>query len=73
MSTTPAPTSTGSASRCSSKIDQDTLSKCGTQITMKIQNPADQKAIEQSVEAAGEDVLDELSGLTPRRCSRATR
>lgn len=46
MSTTPAPTSTGSASRCSSKIDQDTLSQCGTQTTMKIQNPADQKAIE---------------------------
>src|SRR5699024_9873148 len=55
----------GIISQRPSKIDQDTLSQCGTQITMKIQNPTDQKAIEQSVEAAGEDVLDELPGLTP--------
>lgn len=55
----------GVISQRPSKIDQDTLSQCGTQITMKIQNPTDQQAIEQSVEAAGEDVLDELPGLTP--------
>lgn len=55
----------GIISQRPSKIDQDTLSQCGTQVTMKIQNPADQKAIEESVEAAGEDVLDELPGLTP--------
>jgi DNA helicase HerA-like ATPase len=55
----------GIISQRPSKIDQDTLSQCGTQVTMKIQNPTDQKAIEQSVEAAGEDVLNELPGLTP--------
>lgn len=32
---------------------------------MQIQNPNDQQAIRQSVESAGEDVLDELPGLTP--------
>jgi hypothetical protein len=55
----------GIISQRPSKIDQDVLSQCGTQITMKIQNPADQDAIRSSVEAAGEDVLRELPGLTP--------
>ncbi|MFW6436065.1 MAG: ATP-binding protein [Halococcoides sp.] len=55
----------GIVSQRPSKIDPDVLSQCGTQITMQIQNPADQDAIEQSVEAAGEDVLRELPGLTP--------
>ncbi|MFC7095724.1 ATP-binding protein [Halobaculum marinum] len=55
----------GIISQRPSKIDQDVLSQCGTQVTMKIQNPTDQKAIESSVEAAGEDVLRELPGLTP--------
>jgi len=32
---------------------------------MQIQNPNDQQAIRTSVESAGEDVLDELPGLTP--------
>jgi DNA helicase HerA-like ATPase len=32
---------------------------------MQIQNPNDQDAIKKSVEAAGEDVLRELPGLTP--------
>lgn len=32
---------------------------------MQIQNPNDQQAIRQSVESAGEDVLDKLPGLTP--------
>lgn len=55
----------GIISQRPSKVDQDTLSQCGTQISMQIQNPADQDAIEKSVEAAGEDVLRELPGLTP--------
>ena len=55
----------GIVSQRPSKIDGDTLSQCGTQITMQIQNPADRTAIEESVEAAGEAVLDELPGLTP--------
>jgi hypothetical protein len=47
------------------KIDGDVLSQCGTQLIMQIQNPTDQDAIRQSVESAGESVLDELPGLTP--------
>ena len=55
----------GIISQRPSKIDQDTLSQCGTLISLQIQNPTDQEAIKKSVEAAGEDVLRELPGLTP--------
>lgn len=55
----------GIISQRPSKIDQDVLSQCGTQISMQIQNPNDQDAIKKSVETAGEDVLRELPGLTP--------
>ncbi len=55
----------GIISQRPSKIDPDVLSQCGTQISMKIRNPNDQDAIKTSVEAAGEDVLRELPGLTP--------
>lgn len=55
----------GIISQRPSKIDQDVLSQCGTQVTMQIQNPTDQQAIKESVEAAGEAVLSELPGLTP--------
>ena len=55
----------GIISQRPSKIDQDVLSQCGTQISMQIQNPNDQDAIRKSVEAAGETVLRELPGLTP--------
>jgi hypothetical protein len=55
----------GIISQRPSKIDPDVLSQCGTQITMQIQNPTDQQAIRESVEAAGEAVLSELPGLTP--------
>jgi hypothetical protein len=55
----------GIISQRPSKIDQDVLSQCGTQVTMQIQNPTDQDAIKNSVEAAGEEVLRELPGLTP--------
>jgi DNA helicase HerA-like ATPase len=55
----------GIISQRPSKIDQDVLSQCGTQISMQIKNPNDQDAIKTSVEAAGEDVLRELPGLTP--------
>lgn len=55
----------GIISQRPSKIDQDVLSQCGTQISMQIQNPTDQDAIKRSVEAAGEDVIRELPGLTP--------
>lgn len=55
----------GIISQRPSKLDADVLSQCGTQVIMQIQNPNDQNAIRQSVESAGEDVLDELAGLTP--------
>lgn len=55
----------GVISQRPSKIDADVLSQCGTQIIVQIQNPNDQDAIRQSVEAAGEAVLQELPGLTP--------
>ena len=55
----------GIISQRPSKLDQDVLSQCGTQITMQITNPSDQDAIRNSVEAAGEDVLREPPGLTP--------
>ena len=55
----------GIISQRPSKLDADVLSQCGTQIIMQIQNPNDQQAIKQSVESAGEDVLDKLPGLTP--------
>jgi hypothetical protein len=55
---------TGLISQRPSKLDQTVLSQCGTQITMQITNPADQQAIRDAVESAGEAVLDELPGLT---------
>jgi len=55
----------GIISQRPSKIDPDVLSQCGTLVTMQIQNPTDQQAIRESVEAAGEAVLRELPGLTP--------
>ena len=55
----------GIVSQRPSKLDADVLSQCGTQVIMQIQNPNDQQAIRQSVESAGEAVLDELPGLTP--------
>lgn len=55
----------GIISQRPSKLDADVLSQCGTQVIMQIQNPNDQQAIQQSVESAGQDILDELPGLTP--------
>jgi DNA helicase HerA-like ATPase len=55
----------GIVSQRPSKLDADVLSQCGTQVIMGITNPADQDAIRQSVESAGEDVIDTLPGLTP--------
>ena len=55
---------TGLISQRPSKIDETVLSQCGTQITMNITNPNDQQAIRDSIENAGEAVLEELPGLT---------
>ncbi|TQQ82987.1 ATP-binding protein [Halonotius terrestris] len=55
----------GIISQRPSKIDDDVLSQCKTQIIMQIQNPLDQDAVKKGVEDVGEDLLDELPGLTP--------
>jgi DNA helicase HerA-like ATPase len=55
----------GIISQRPSKVDDDVLSQCGTQVIMQLKNPNDQQAIRQSVESAGESVLSELPGLTP--------
>lgn len=55
----------GVISQRPSKIDDDVLSQCKTQMIMQIQNPNDQDAIRRAVERVGEDLLDELAGLTP--------
>jgi DNA helicase HerA-like ATPase len=55
----------GIISQRPSKIDDDVLSQCKTQIIMQIQNPLDQDAVQKGVEDVGEDLLSELPGLTP--------
>jgi len=55
----------GMISQRPSKIDDDVLSQCKTQIIMQIQNPLDQDAVKKGVEDVGEDLLSELPGLTP--------
>ena len=55
----------GIISQRPSKIDDDVLSQCKSQIIMQIQNPNDQDAIRRGVEDVGEDLLSELPGLTP--------
>jgi DNA helicase HerA-like ATPase len=46
-----------------SRLDQDVLSQCNTQIIMKIVNPLDQDYIRKSAEAVTEDVIQDLPGL----------
>lgn len=46
-----------------SRLDQDVLSQCNTQIIMKIVNPLDQDFIRKSAEAVTEDVIRDLPGL----------
>ncbi len=55
----------GIISQRPSKIDDDILSQCKTQVLMQIQNPVDQDAVRKGVEEVGEDLLSELPGLTP--------
>lgn len=55
----------GIISQRPSKIDDDVLSQCKTQVIMQIQNPVDQDAVRKGVEEVGEDLLSELPGLTP--------
>jgi len=46
-----------------SRLDQDVLSQCNTQIIMRIVNPLDQDFIRKSAEAVTEDVIKDLPGL----------
>jgi len=55
----------GIISQRPSKIDDDILSQCKTQVIMQIQNPLDQDAVRRAVEDVGKDLLSELPGLTP--------
>ncbi|MBC7326614.1 ATP-binding protein [bacterium] len=45
------------------KINQDTLSQCGSQIIMKLTNPEDQKAVRTASENISESLLADLPGL----------
>ncbi|MFW9888378.1 MAG: ATP-binding protein [Candidatus Thorarchaeota archaeon] len=48
-----------------SKIHSDTLSQCNSQIIMKLTNPKDQDAVEDSSERMSKELLDDLPGLNP--------
>ncbi|QOJ78660.1 ATP-binding protein [Infirmifilum lucidum] len=46
-----------------SKIDADTLSQCNSQIILRITNPLDQRAVAESSERLGEELMKDLPGL----------
>ena len=54
----------GIISQRPSRLDEDVLSQCNSSIIMKVRNAVDQDTIASSVEAAGEDLLRDLPGLT---------
>lgn len=45
------------------KIDQDVLSQCNSQIILRVTNPMDQRAIEESCESVSESIIDDLPSL----------
>ena len=46
-----------------SKIDEEALSQCGSQIIMQITNPRDQNSIESAAEALSKELMADLPGL----------
>lgn len=46
-----------------SKINEETLSQCGSQLIMQVTNPRDQQAVENAAEAVSADLLRDLPGL----------
>jgi DNA helicase HerA-like ATPase len=46
-----------------SKISQDALSQCGSQLIMQLTNPDDQRAVQKASEAISADLLADLPGL----------
>ncbi len=51
-----------------SKVNSDSLSQCNSQLIMKLTNPEDQMAVENSSERLSEDLLNDLPGLNPGEC-----
>ncbi|MEM2226191.1 MAG: ATP-binding protein [Candidatus Bathyarchaeia archaeon] len=51
-----------------SKVDPDSLSQCNSQIVMRLTNPEDQKAVEESSERMSKDLMADLPGLNPGEC-----
>jgi len=51
-----------------SKVDQDSLSQCNSQIIMRLTNPDDQAAVRSSSERLSADLLEDLPGLNPGEC-----
>lgn len=45
------------------KIDQDVLSQCNSQIILRVTNPMDQRAIEESCESVSESIINDLPSL----------
>ncbi len=46
-----------------SKVSQDALSQCGSQIVMQLTNPDDQRAVQRASEAISAELLADLPGL----------
>lgn len=46
-----------------SKVSQDALSQCGSQIVMQLTNPDDQRAVQKASEAISAELLGDLPGL----------
>ena len=46
-----------------SKVHQDVLSQCNSQIIMRITNPVDQRAVLEASEKLGEELFEDLPGL----------
>jgi hypothetical protein len=46
-----------------SKIAEDTLSQCASQLVMRLTNPDDQKAVQRASEVVSQALLDDLPGL----------
>ena len=51
-----------------SKVDPDSLSQCNSQIIMRLTNPQDQRAVEQSSERMSQDLMADLPGLNQGEC-----
>lgn len=51
-----------------SKVDPNSLSQCNSQIVMRLTNPEDQRAVEESSERMSKDLMADLPGLNPGEC-----